>query len=282
MNNTAVATKRHASLSLILVYIFVVLALIWAVVPLIWMILSSLKTQAGMFSMPPKFFFKPTFQTYHIMFSSTGHFGHYLLNSVLASVGSTLISLVLGTLGGWAIARGNFKREKDISFWVISTRMAPIPAVMLPLYLLFSKLGLIGTMVGLIFAYTTFNLPFALWIMMTFFKDIPPALEEAAMVDGCTKFRAFYRVTLPMAAPGLVATGILCLMFAWNDYAFASVFTSTASQTVPVAASLLVSQQGIQWGQAMSTGTVIMAPMVIAGLFVRKYLVRGLSMGAVK
>ncbi|WP_067929565.1 carbohydrate ABC transporter permease [Alicyclobacillus shizuokensis] len=276
------AGKKRSSVGTTLIYIIVVIALIWALLPIIWMVLSSLKTQAGMFSMPPKFFFKPTFDTYRQMFSSTGNFGHYLWNSVVASVLSTIISLVLGTLGGFALARGNFKRESDLSFWVISTRMAPIPAVMLPLYLMFSKLGLIGTMTGLVFAYTTFNLPFALWIMMTFFKDIPPALEEAGMVDGCSKFEAFWRVTLPMAAPGLVATGILCLMFAWNDYSFASVFTGQSTQTVPVAASLLVSQEGVQWGQAMATGTIIILPMVIAGIFVRKYLVRGLSMGAVK
>ncbi len=276
------AGKKRSSVGTTLIYIIVVIALIWALLPILWMVLSSLKTQAGMFSMPPKFFFKPTFDTYRQMFSSTGNFGHYLWNSVVASVLSTIISLVLGTLGGFALARGNFKRESDLSFWVISTRMAPIPAVMLPLYLMFSKLGLIGTMTGLVFAYTTFNLPFALWIMMTFFRDIPPALEEAGMVDGCSKFEAFWRVTLPMAAPGLVATGILCLMFAWNDYSFASVFTGQSTQTVPVAASLLVSQEGVQWGQAMATGTIIILPMVIAGIFVRKYLVRGLSMGAVK
>jgi multiple sugar transport system permease protein len=278
----AYGRSRHKPVVIAVLYAIIVLALVWALLPIVWMVLSSLKTQAGMFSMPPKFFFRPTFDTYRQMFSATGHFGTYLKNSVIASLSSTAISLVLGTFGGFALARGNFKREKDISFWVISTRMAPIPAVMLPLYLLFSKLGLIGTMTGLIFAYTTFNLPFALWIMMTFFKDIPPALEEAAMVDGCSKFQAFWRVTLPMAAPGLVATGILCLMFAWNDYAFASVFSSETTQTVPVAVSLLVSQEGVQWGQAMATGSIIIAPMIIAGIFVRKYLVRGLSMGAVK
>ncbi|MBX5436442.1 MAG: carbohydrate ABC transporter permease [Alicyclobacillaceae bacterium] len=281
MEQTRAGRKRGA-LGTAVLYVIVVIALIWALLPIVWMVLSSLKTQAGMFSMPPKFLFKPTFDTYRQMFSASGGFGHYLWNSVVASVLSTAISLVLGTLGGFALARGHFKRGKDLSFWVISTRMAPIPAVMLPLYLMFSKLGLIGTMTGLVFAYTTFNLPFALWIMMTFFKDIPPALEEAGMVDGCSKFQAFWKITLPMAAPGLVATGILCLMFAWNDYSFASVFTSTATQTVPVAASLLVSQEGVQWGQAMATGTIIILPMLIAGIFVRKYLVRGLSMGAVK
>jgi multiple sugar transport system permease protein len=263
-------------------YAFVGLALAWALLPIVWMVLSSLKTEAGMFSLPPKFVFTPTFDTYFHMFSDRGNFTNYLTNSAIASILSTTISLVLGTLGGYALARGKFKREKDISFWIISTRMAPIAAVILPLYLMFSKMGLIGTMSGLVFAYTTFNLPFALWMMMTFFKEVPIALEEAAMIDGCSKFQAFYKVSLAPATPGLVATGILCLMFSWNDFAFASVFSGHDTQTIPVAASLLITQQGIAWGQAMATGTVIITPMLIAGLAVRKYLVSGLSMGAVK
>jgi multiple sugar transport system permease protein len=263
-------------------YTIVTLALIWALLPIVWMVMSSVKTEAGMFSMPPKFFFKPNFETFKFMFSEEGNFFSFLSNSVIASVLSTIISLVLGTLGGFALARGNFKNEKALSFWIISTRMAPIPAVILPLYLMFSNLGLIGTMPGLLFAYTTFNLPFALWMMMVFFKEVPQALEEAAMIDGCSRFQAFWRIALPPVAPGLVATGILCLMFSWNDFMFASVFSGHDTQTVPVAASLLITQNGIAWGQAMATGTVIITPMVIAGLAVRKYLVQGLSMGAVK
>jgi multiple sugar transport system permease protein len=274
---------RVRKIAMYLVMYFIVgLALLWALLPVLWMFLSSLKTQAGMFSMPPKFIFKPNFDTFAYMFSERGGFTHFLINSVIASGVSTGISLVLGTLGGFALARRKFKGEKHISFWIISTRMAPIPAVLLPLYLMFSKLGLIGTMTGLIFAYTTFNLPFALWMMMIFFKEVPVALEEAAMIDGCSRFQAFWRVVIPPAAPGLVATGILCLMFAWNDFLFASVISGHENQTVPVAASLLITQQGIAWGQAMATGTVIITPMVIAGLIVRRYLVRGLSMGAVK
>ncbi|WP_226527157.1 carbohydrate ABC transporter permease [Metabacillus niabensis] len=265
-----------------ILYSIITIALIWALLPIVWMVLSSVKTEAGMFSMPPKFFFKPNFETFKFMFSENGHFFDFLSNSVIAAVLSTVISLVLGTLGGFALARGNFKNEKGLSFWIISTRMAPIPAVILPLYLMFSKLGLIGTMPGLLFAYTTFNLPFALWMMMVFFKEVPVALEEAAMIDGCSRFQAFWRIALPPAAPGLVATGILCLMFSWNDFMFASVFSGHDTQTVPVAASLLITQNGIAWGQAMATGTVIITPMVIAGLAVRKYLVQGLSMGAVK
>jgi len=263
-------------------YILGIIALIWALLPILWMVLSSLKTQAGMFSMPPQFIFKPTFQTYAYMFSQRGNFVHFLLNSTIAAVTTTVVSLALGTLGGYALARGKFKGKNSISFWIISTRMAPIPAVILPIYLIFAKLNLLGTMTGLVYAHTTFNLPFALWMMMTFFKEVPVAIEESAMIDGCSKFQTFLKISLPLAAPGLVATGILCMMFSWNDFVFASILTSTQTQTTPIAASLLIKQVGISWGQAMATGTVIITPMIIGGIAVRKYLVRGLSMGAVK
>ncbi|WP_276354554.1 carbohydrate ABC transporter permease [Cohnella caldifontis] len=274
------AASRRALHTVLYLLLLVILA--WGLVPILYMMLSSVKTQVNMFSMPPKLIFQPTFDVYGEMFAGRGDFAEFLTNSVIVALVTTALSLLLGVMGGFALARGNFKREKDISFWIISTRMAPIPAVILPLYLIFSKLGLIGTTTGLVFAYTTFNLPFALWMMSTFFKDVPIDLEEAAMIDGCSKFRAFWRVAVPTAAPGIVATGVLCLMFAWNDYSFASIFTGNGTQTVPIAVSLLVSQSGIKWGQAMATGTVIIMPMVLCGFLVRKYMVRGLSMGAVK
>lgn len=263
-------------------YALMILVLVWALVPILFMIISSVKTQVNMFEMPPKLIFTPTFEVYHEMFFGRGDFPQFLKSSVVVTLLTTAFSLLLGVMGGYGLARGNFKREKDISFWIISTRMAPIPAVILPLYLIFSKLGLIGTTTGLVLAYTTFNLPFALWMMSTFFKDVPVDLEEAAMIDGCSKFHAFWRVVVPTAAPGIVATAVLCLMFSWNDYVFASIFTGRGTQTIPIAVSLLVSQSGIKWGQAMATGTVIIMPMLICGLLVRKYMVRGLSMGAVK
>ena len=160
--------------------------------------------------------------------------------------------------------------------------MTPIAAAIVPLYMIFSKLDLINTLPGLIIAYTTFNLPFTFWLMMTFFEDLPVESEEAALVDGANWFQAFWTVALPQARPGLVATGVLALVFAWNDFAFAVAFTNTSTQTVPIAASLLISQQGIKWGQAMAIGTMIIAPMLAAGILVRRHLVRGLSMGAIK
>lgn len=265
-----------------ILYFLVVVVLAWALIPILWMVLSSLKTEEGMFSLPPKVFFKPTFESYRYMFSEHGHFLEFLRNSALASVLSTAISVTLGSIGGFALARANFKREKDISFWVISTRMAPIPAIILPLYLMLGKIGLVGKMTSLLVAYTTFNLPFALWMMMVFFREVPVDIEEAATIDGCSQFRTFFEISVPTASPGIVATSVLCLMFAWNDYMFASVFSGASSQTIPVAASLLITQQGISWGQATATGTIIILPMLICGFAVRKYLVRGLSMGAIK
>lgn len=141
---------------------------LWSVMPILWMALSSLKVSTNMFSLPPRFLFKPELDTYIYMFKEAD-FGKFLLNSLIASVSSTIIAVFLGCLGGYALARGRFKRQNDISFWIISTRMAPIPAVILPLYLIFAQLHIVGTMPGLIFSYTTFNLPFALWMMLAFF-----------------------------------------------------------------------------------------------------------------
>ncbi len=277
---TKPVSRRKVCLYAVL-YLIAVILMLWSVMPIIWMALSSLKVNTNMFTLPPQFIFQPELDTYAYMFEEA-QFGKFLSNSLIASISSTLIALFIGSLGGYALARGQFKRQKDISFWIISTRMAPIPAVILPLYLIFSKLRMVGTMPGLVFAYTTFNLPFALWMMMAFFADVPPALEEAARVDGTSKFGAFLRIALPAASPGLAATGVLCMMFAWNDYIFASALTSASTQTIPIAASLLVTQTGIAWGQAMATGTIIVLPMLVGGLLMRKYLVKGFSMGAVK
>jgi multiple sugar transport system permease protein len=262
------------------IYAFVVIFLLWTIIPIIWMVLASFRTQANMLSMPPKLFVPFDTSSYRYMFFGGGGFGNYLLNSVIASGGSTLISLGFGSLGGYALARVNWKRKSDLSFWIISTRMAPIAAVIIPLYMTFRELGLLDSLLGLIVAYCTFNLPFAIWIMQAFFRDLPKDLEESAKVDGCSTFGGFWRVALPLAAPGVVATGVLCLVFAWNDFAFASTFTGADSQTIPVAASQLVSQVGIVWGQLMATGTVILLPMVICGVAIRRWLVRGLTMGA--
>ncbi len=261
-------------------YAFVALFLLWTLLPLVWMVLASLRTQASMFTMPPKIFAAPDFSSYAYMFFGGGGFGHYLMNSLIAAVCSSVISLAFGSFGGFALAHVTWRYKADISFWIISTRMAPIAAVIIPLYLMFRQLHLLDSIVGLVVAYCTFNLPFAIWLMQAFFSDVPRDIEESARVDGCSTLGVFWRISLPLVTPGLVATGVLCLVFAWNDFAFATTFSGHETQTIPVAASQLITQQGILWGQLMATGTVILLPMLIVGIAIRRWLVRGLTMGA--
>lgn len=264
-----------------LTYAFVALFLLWTLIPLVWMMLASLRTQASMFTMPPQIFVWPDFSAYGFMFFGGGGFGRYLTNSLIAAIASSVISLALGSLGGYALARVKWKNKADISFWIISTRMAPIAAAIVPLYLMFRQLHLLDSLVGLVVAYCTFNLPFAIWLMQAFFRDVPREIEESARMDGCSTFGLFWRISLPLVAPGVVATGVLCLVFAWNDFAFATTFSGHDTQTIPVAASQLITQQGVLWGQLMATGTVILLPMLVVGIAIRRWLVRGLTMGAI-
>ena len=245
--------------------------LLWTVVPLAWMVMTSLKPADKLTSNPPTVVFKPTFQHYSDLFNND--IGGYAVNSIIAAGVSTLIAVGLGCLAGYGLARSQF--------WIISTRMAPIAAVVLPLFVIFRGLGLLGTTTGLIVAYLTFNLPFAIWIMNAFFAGLPPALEEAAMVDGASRWTAFRKIALPLVLPGIATTTVLCLVFSWNDYAFASTFSGPDSQTLPIAASQLVTQTEIDWGQLAAIGTIVVAPMIVVGLVVRRWLVTGLTLGAV-
>jgi multiple sugar transport system permease protein len=255
--------------------------LLWTVVPLAWMVLSSLKPADELTANPPSLAFKPTFQHYSDLFGGANDVGGYAVNSLIAAGVSTMIAVGLGCLAGYGLARSRFRGKDHVSFWIISTRMAPIAAVVLPLFVIFRGAGLLGTTTGLIVAYLTFNLPFAIWIMNAFFADLPPSLEEAAMVDGASRWMAFRRIALPLVLPGIATTTVLCLVFSWNDYAFASTFSGPDSQTLPIAASQLVTQTEIDWGQLTAIGTIVVAPMIGVGLVVRRWLVTGLTLGAV-
>jgi multiple sugar transport system permease protein len=262
-------------------YVLLLLLLLWTLVPIVWMLLSSFKSLTDVLSPTPLLMFKPTLANYIGLVSGGNNVLTYFRSSILAAGISTIIATTLGCFAGYGLARSNFRGKRHLAFWIISTRMAPIAAVILPLFIGFTFLHLINTVWGLIVAYLSFNLPFAIWIMNAFFADLPPSIEEAARVDGASNFQTFWRIALPMTAPGIVTTAILCLVFSWNDYAFAVTFAGPGSQTLPVAASQLITQTGVDWGQLTAIGTVVALPMVIVGLAVRRYLVRGLTLGAV-
>jgi multiple sugar transport system permease protein len=255
--------------------------LLWSAVPLFWMVLSSFKPTDELTATTPTLSFTPTLDHYDALFSGGNNIGPYIRNSLIAAGISPVIAVALGCLAGYGLARSHFRGKDHVAFWIISQRMAPIAAVILPLFVIFRFTGLLGSTWGLIVAYLTFNLPFAIWIMNAFFSELSPSLEEAAMIDGATRWSAFRDVALPLVLPGIATTAILCLVFSWNDYAFAVTFSGPDSQTLPIAASQLVTQTAIDWGQLTAIGTIVVAPMILVGLIVRKWLVTGLTLGAV-
>jgi multiple sugar transport system permease protein len=248
--------------------------------PILWMVLSAFKREEGMFSMPPKLIFVPTVFNYVNLWERGAML--YFKNSLVSSLSTVLIATLVGILAGYGLARGKFRGKKNLAWWIISTRMAPMVAVILPLWIIFRTLRISNSLVGLVIGFTTFTLPFAVWLMMGFFQEVPRELEEAAYIDGADKLQAFFHVALPLVTPGIVATAVLCFVFAWNDYLFATVLTSGQTQTLPVVTSALQTMRGVMWGQVMSMGTLIFVPVLMIGIAIRKYLVRGLTMGAIK
>jgi multiple sugar transport system permease protein len=264
--------------------LFLVLGILiglWSAIPIAWMLITSLKPQEAIRTSDLVFSFTPTLENYRNLFFGGNRAGSFLVNSLLVSIISTFIALALGSLAGYGMAHWRSRHKKDVSFWILSTRMAPIAAVIVPLFVMFRIAGLVNTVPGLILACLTFNLPFAIWLMNAFFHQVPRSIEEAALVDGCSKMRAFWNVALPVTRPGLITTAVLCLVFAWNDYAFASSLGGPQTSTLPMAAGALVTQSGSDWGLLCALGIVIALPMLIAGLAVRRHLVTGLSLGAV-
>jgi multiple sugar transport system permease protein len=253
------------------------------------MLISSFKDLLDAFKLPAEgdwggvgvmFDFTPTSAHYVELFTEK-HFGLYMRNSLIAALGSAVVSVFLGTMAAYALSRAEFRGKKDLLFWIISTRMAPVVAVMVPLYVIFRSSGLVGTLPGLILAYTTFNLPFAIWILKGFFDNVPYAIEEAALVDGANRWQSL-RMIMPLVAPGVGAFIVLCVLFSWNDFLFASIIGSGGAKTLPVATAELVQPVKIQWGSIMAAGVVTTAPMMFLGLLIRRYLVTGLTMGAVR
>jgi multiple sugar transport system permease protein len=269
----------------VLRYSLVLLALLAALTPVYWMLTISLKREVDQFAVPPRWFsFVPTLEHYVDAFVRRS-FGQYLVTSAIVAVCSTGCALLIGTLAAYALARFSFPRRLDrkLSLWILSTRMFPPIVTAIPLFLMMRDVGLLNTRMSLIILYTGFNLPFVVWMMRGFFLEVPRELEEAAMVDGDSRLGALRRVLLPLVAPGLAATAVFCLIISWNEFLFALVLAQTdAAMTLPVGIAGRVTQYEIKWGVMSAAGVVAMLPILVFAMAVQKYLVRGLSLGAVK
>ncbi|SEH70258.1 multiple sugar transport system permease protein [Rhizobium tibeticum] len=269
----------------LLAYLTIVVALVVTLFPIYWIATNSLKYDIDIFAVPPEWLPRnPTLKHYNEAFIQRPFLG-YALNSFLVAVGTTIVSLTFGTMAGYALARFSYPWQwrKQISFWILSTRMMPPIVSIIPLYLFFNYFDMLNTKSALIVAYTAFNLPFATWMMKSYFQDLPVELEEAAMVDGDTRWGAFLHVALPLARPGLAATAIFCLIISWNEFLLSLIITLTEqSQTLPIGIAGRVTQYNTYWGEISAAGFMACVPIVIFAFIVQKHLVRGLSLGAVK
>lgn len=260
------------------------LALVITLLPVYWMAITSLKTQVEVFVSPPTFApQRPTSENYVSLFANR-NMGAYLLNSLIVVGASVLLALAIGSLAAYALARFNMGRLNDrLSFWVLAPRMIPPIAIVVPIFLILQQFGLLNRRLGLILVYTAFNLPFVVWMMRSFFQEVPIDLEEAAMVDGASRLSAFWHVMLPLAAPGLVATAIFAIIVTYNEFFFALTLTSTpAAATLPVGTAALIGKTQTLFGEMAAAGVVATVPIVFFALLVQRHLVRGLTMGAVK
>lgn len=246
--------------------------------PFYWMVLSSLKTQLQNTEFPPLFLFTPTGDNYRTVFVNNP-FALYLWNSVLVGFGSTVLGLVLGLPAAYAIAR--FKAE-GAAIAVLLARIAPGIAYLVPWFIIFSQLGLIGSYTAIILSHLTVGLPLTIWIMIGFFEDVPLELEESAVIDGATRFQIFLRVAMPIVRPGVATAAILSFIQSWNTFMYSVVLADSDTRTLPVAVFGFLSYSGFDWGSLTAAATVITVPVMLLALIVQRHIVGGLTVGGVK
>ena len=294
--------------------ILVVIYALVTIMPLVWIFITGFKTPPDSISYPPKVIFEPSLEGYVNLFTTRtrvapetlaalpppetwydeivrnrdmviagpSRYGERFLNSVIIGFGSTFLSIVLGTLAAYAFSRFKVPLKDDLMFFILSTRMMPPIAVAIPIFLMFRQLGLSDTHLGMILLYTAVNISLAVWLLKGFIDEIPLEYEEAALIDGYTRFQAFYKVVLPQAATGIASTAIFCLIFAWNEYAFAVLLTSGTAQTAPPFIPTIIGVGGQDWPAVAAGATIFLVPVMVFTILLRKHLLRGITFGAVR
>ena len=301
------ATKRVAAT-------IVILYAIISMIPLFWIFATGWKTPPDSISYPPKVVFQPSAEGFCNLFTTRtrqtqeyidslgppatmcdqitrnrdmviagdSNYAPRFLNSIVIAFGSTFTAVFLGTLSAYGFSRFKVPLKDDLLFFILSTRMMPPIAVAIPIYLMYRELGLSDTWLGMILLYTAVNVSLAVWLLKGFIDEIPREYEEAAMIDGYTRFQAFIKVVLPQAATGIAATAIFCLIFAWNEYAFAVLLTSGTAQTAPPFIPTIIGEGGMDWPAVGAGTTLFLIPILVFTVLLRKHLLRGITFGAVR
>ena len=299
---------RRVSGAIVIVYALVTM------IPLVWIVLTSFKTPPDSIAYPPKLVFTPSLEGYCNLFTTrTRQTPDYIAalpppasqcdevvrsrnmviagpsnviprftNSIIIAFGSTFLAVLLGTMTAYAFSRFKVPLADDLLFFILSTRFMPPIAVAIPIYLMYRALGLSDTMLGMILLYTAVNVSLAVWLLKGFIDEIPREYEEAAMIDGYSRLHAFVKVVLPQAATGIAATAIFCLIFAWNEYAFAVLLTSGQAQTMPPFIPFIIGEGGQDWPAVAAATTLFLIPIFVFTILLRKHLLRGITFGAVR
>jgi multiple sugar transport system permease protein len=249
--------------------------------PVAWMILTSFKPSADITNQVPLFIFRPVLEHYTTLFG-TYNFGQFFATSFAVAAAVTVITMALGSRAAYALGCIHMARSKDIAMWILSQRMLPPIAVVLPFFILFRRFGLIDTPAGLIVVYLVPALPFAVWLLRSFFLDTPAEVREAALLDGLRHEQILRRIVAPIASPGIAVTAIFTFIFTWNEFLFALFLTSERATTVPVGISQLVLAYQVLWGEVSAAGTLALIPLLPVVFALQRHIVRGMTLGAVK
>lgn len=263
------------------VYLVIIAVCVINFLPYFWMVLTAFMDGASASATSPQWTFTPSLDAFRFLIFEKGILRNFA-NSLIVAIGSTFFSVTIGMFCAYAIARYDFVGRDDVSFWVLTNRMMPPVAVLIPIFVIFQTLKLLDTVTGLIILYTAMQLPFVVWMLTGYFRDIPRRYEESAMIDGDTWFQAFRKVTLPLMAPSITATAIFVMILSWNEFAFATFLTSNNAKTMPPAIMAYSIGADIKWNVLGAAVVLITAPLILFVLIMQRQLISGLSQGVVK
>jgi len=276
------AIHRKSRFERLLLTVLVILTVFFFMAPIYWLLVTAFKYGRDAFAIPPRWlFFDFTLRNFQEVLSNT-QTGRFLLNSIIVSFGATALSLLLGVPAGYAIARSGSRLLNLSSYFFLLLLMVPPVAMLIPFYLIMRDLHLLGSYISLIILDTVFDAAFVVWMMRSYFADVPKEMEEASLVDGASHFGAFWRVALPLSVPGIVAAAIYVFIFSWNDFLFALMLTSPRTKTIPLGILASFSAVGVNWGKMAAMSLFAIIPALIISLFLNRYFIRGITMGATK
>ena len=273
--------KAHVLRKRIVQYTVSFVLLFFALFPLMWMLSTSFKNELDAYSYPPKVLPPPTIRNYIDAFKESG-FTRFYLNSIVVVALSVTISMAVGVPAAYAFTRYEFKGKKGLSLWILSIRIAPPIAFLIPFFVMYRRLNLIDTIMGLVIVYVAVNITLVIWLMKGFFEDVPRDTEQSALVEGCTPLQVFTRVSLPICKTGIAATAVLVFIFSWNELMFAIVLTNNLAKTAPAGIYNFIGYNEVRWGALSAASNLVVLPVLVFLLLTKRHLVRGLSFGAVK